>query len=838
MNDVRFALRILARNRGSTALIVSLLALGTGASTTIFSLFDAVLLRPLPVRHPEQLVRMVQRLPRPLGARSEFPYAYYKALRDHSKTLGSVFAETEWHDHFRMTEPEPAEEITVYGVTADFFDALGSRPLLGRLLSTDDATRNFDTPPAVLSYNFWRKRFGGNAGSIEGQTLAISGHRFSIVGVMPRGFHGLSVDSGPDVRIPLQAYSLLAAEFDVDRTDFALAARLKPGVTPAQAQVECLTIWQPVMQDYYQNIEKVSPESVSRLLKRGMEVQSLERGTSILRDSFGDVFQLLMASVSVLVVIVALNVAGLLLARAAARQREMAVRLAIGGTALRIARQLFAESILLSAVGAAGGLIVALIMMPLAVRSLPPVRDMYTAIVPIALDTGLNWRVFLFLLASSVVTTIIFTVSPVVATLRLSIDHVLRTVRSSSSFRGRQILIAVQIASCTFLLADAGLLVRSFERLRAAPSGFAIDSIATFRCDVGTSKYPPSMVDALVERVREIPGVISAATSSSGVLRGHGVFMTAVPTGRRITRVDFINSNANRVSRDYFTAMGIHLVAGRDFIPSDAPQPKQTIPVRAIVNEAFVRQLFPGSNGIGKRFGTGTEGSVASTANEIISVVSDAKYRSLRDPIRPMAYSLETSLDSDFMLNVRTRMAPETIIQPVRQALASAAPGLALLETGTLAQAADETTAPERVTATLASLFGAMATLLAGIGTYGLLAYAVTQRRREIGIRMALGAQPADVAKLIARQTFAMTVTGIIAGLAAAFLTGPAIRSLLYGISPQDPTALAAAAIFVVLIASTATIGPAPARTASISSSRACRRVARGPTCFDLYSDP
>lgn len=808
MNDVRFALRILARNPGSTALIIFLLALGTGASTTIFSLFDAVLLRPLPVQHPEELVWMVQRLPKPLGVRSEFPYAYYKALRDRSKTLSSVFAETVWQDHFRMTQPEPAEDITVHGVTPEFFDALASRPFMGRFLTSDDATRNFDTPPAVLSYSFWRKRFGANAAWVHGQTLAINGHRFSIVGVMPRGFHGLSVDSGPDVRIPLPAYSLLAPEFNLDRADFALAGRLRPGVTPTQAQMECVTIWRPVLQDYYRNIEKMSPESVSRLLKRGMEVQSLERGTSVLRDNFGDVFKLLMASVSLLVVIVALNVAGLLLAKAAARQREMAVRLAIGGTPLRLARLLFAESILLSAFGATGGLIVALIMMPLAVRSLPPVRDLYTAIVPISLDAGLNWRVFLFLIASSVVTTIIFAVSPVVATLRLSIDHVLRGMRSSTSFRGRQVLIAAQIALCTFLLASAGLLVRSFERLRATPSGFAIDSIATFRCDAGISKYPPGVINALIERVRETPGVISAAISSSGVLRGHGLFMTAVPAGRRITRADFINSNANRVSRDYFSTMGMHLVAGRNFIPGDAPQPKQTTPAKAIVNEAFVRQLFPGSDGIGKLFGTGVEGSIAPAANEIVGVVSDAKYRSLRDPIRPMAYSLETNFDSDFMLNVRARMAPEVIIEPVRRGLAAAAPGLALLETGTLAQAAAETTAPERVTATLASLFGAIATLLAGVGAYGLLAYAVTQRRREIGIRMALGAQPTHVAKLIAAQTLAMTVTGIAAGLGAALVIGPAIRSLLYGISPQDPTALALAGIFVLLIAIAATIGP------------------------------
>jgi predicted permease len=707
-----------------------------------------------------------------------------------------------------MTAPEPPEEITVYGVTPEFFASIGSRPLLGRFLTADDATRNSGTPPAVLSYQFWRRHFGGNIGSIAGQTLAINGHRFSIVGVMPRSFQGLSIDSGPDIRIPLSAYLLLMPDFDPDRADFAMAGRLRPGATLEEVQTECRTIWYSVMEDYYRNVEKLPPESFPRLLKPGMEVESLERGTSILRDNFGDVFKLLMVAVILLVLIVSLNVAGLLLARSAVRQREMAVRLAVGGTRLRIARQLFAESILLSAFGAGGGLMVALIMTPLALRSLPTVRDMSTIIVPVSLDAGLNWRVFAFLLASSAVMTILFTMSPVAALSRLSIDQVLRTARSSGSFRGRQILITAQIALCTLLLAGAGLLVHSFERLRATPSGFAVDSIATFRCGVGTSKYPPGMAEPLIERVREIPGVISAATSSSGVLRGHGVFMTAAPAGQRISRADFMNANVNQVSRDYFPTMGMHLLAGRDFIPSDTPQTKQTTAARVIVNETFVRRFFPDSNGIGKRFGTGGEGTIASASDEIIGVVSDAKYRSLRDPIHPMVYSLNTNLDSDFMLNVRTRMPPEAMIEPVRRAVTSVAPGLGLLETETLAQAVEEITAPERMTATLASLFGMIATLLAGIGTYGLLAYAVTQRRREIGIRIALGAQPVDVGRLIAVQTFAMTATGIAIGLALAFLTAPAIRSLLYGIAPQDPTVLAEAGTFVVLIAVAATIGP------------------------------
>lgn len=805
MNDVRFALRILGKNRGSTALIVSLLALGIGFSTTAFSLFDAVLLRPLPVQHPEQLVRMVQRLPMPLGVRSEFSYVYYKALRDRSKTLDSVFGETEWNEHFRMTEPKPAEDVTVRGVTPEVFEALGVRPLIGRLLMVDDATRKFDTPPAVLSYRFWRKRFGSNSQSI-GQTFAINGHRFSIVGVMPRGFHGLSVDNGPDIRIPLQAYSLLMPGFKLDQADFELAGRLKPGVKPSQAQAECLTIWRPVMKEFY--IGKNPPETVSALLGRGMELQSLVRGTSILRDNFGDVFKLLMASVGLLLVIVALNVAGLLLTRAAARQQEMAVRLAIGGTPLRLARQLLVESVLLSVFSAGGGAVIALIAIPLALHSLPPVHGLDTSIVPISLDAGLDWRVFSFLLLASAATTMIFTISPAAAALRFSVGRVLRTVRSSSSFRGRQLLITAQLALCTFLLACAGLLVSSFKHLRNTPSGFAVDAIAIFRCGVGTSKYSFGTIDALIARVREIPGVVSAATAASGVMREHGVFSNAAPAGQRITHADFLNSNPNQVSRDYFNTMGMHVIAGRNFLPSDVPKPNHTTPIRTIVSEAFVRRLFPGTSGIGKQFGSGVEGELASASAEIVGVVSDTKYRSLRDPIRPMYYSLQTTFDSDFMLNVRTRMAPEAIIQPVRQAIASVIPDLVVIEAGTLAQSVDNTTAPDRITTTLASLFGAMAALLAGIGIFGLLAYSVRQRRREIGIRMAIGAQPAHLVKLIAGQTFAMTAAGIAIGLAAALLMGPAMRSLLYGISPADPGAFAAAALLVMAIAVAATIVP------------------------------
>ena len=804
VNDLRLAWRTLTRRPGSTALIVALLALGMGASTAIFGLFDAVLLRPLPVRDPAQLVRMVQQVPK-LPSRSYFPYAYYEALRQQGAALQFVLGETGLDMRFRMTEPEPAEQIRVHAVTPEFFQALGVKAFVGRVLMADDAARNSGMPPAVLSYAFWRRRFGGNK-SIAGQTITLKGHRLLVVGVMPREFNGLSADTTPDLRIPLRAFPLVA-DSKIEAAMFELAGRLRPGNTPERAESECLAIWHSTMQDYYLHSEKESPEEAAVLLKRGMKLEALERGTSILRDSLGEALKLAMAAVIVLVLIVGLNVAGLLLARTAARRAEMAVKLAIGATPWRLARQMAMESLLLSAMATAAAWLVAIAMTPVLLRLLPPVRDLYTSIVPISIDAGVHGRTLLFLLATSIAMTLLMATSAAPAILRLRIKSVLRRAKVSSGFGGRQILIGVQIALCTFLLVGAGLLARSFERLAHTASGFDKEAVATFTCDLEGYKAAPGFLRGLMERVRAIPGVESVATSSIGVMRSHGRSGSVARTGEKIGWADFMNANNNDVSPEYFRTMGMRVLAGRDFAPSDIPQPKQATPTRAIVNEAFARRFFPGLNAVGKRFGTAIEGSVAGPSYQIVGVVSDAKYRSLREPVRPMYYLLETDFDS-FVLNVRTRGRPEAILEPVRRAAAQVAPDLPFLEVSTLEREVEETTAPERAIATLASVFGIVAAVLAGVGLYGLLAYAVVQRRREIGIRMALGARPVQVAGLVARQTFVMTLGGILVGVAGALLAGPAFRSLLYGLTPADSLSFAVAGLSVGLVAMAATIGP------------------------------
>jgi predicted permease len=789
-------------------LVTGLLAVGIGATTVIFSLFEAVFLRQLPVHHPAQLVMMVQRVPK-IGPQSNFPYVYYEVLHDHATTLAATFAETGRYFRFAMSDPKPAEEITVCGVTPDFFNVLGVRALHGRVLSPEDANESPGMPPAVLSFGFWQRRFGGDPGVVNRDTILVNGHRFVIVGVMPREFNGISVDTAPDVRIPLRTFGLLA-NIRKDQMEFALAGRLKPSFTRAQAEAECQALWQSTMRDYYQNIERRPPQTVSALLSHGMGLAPLVRGISLLRDRYGDVLKLLMASIALLLLTLGTNVAGLLQERLAARQQEIAVRLAVGATRFRLVRQVLAENLLLAALGAAAGFGVAVAGMPLAIRALPPIRGYPSpSLVPLSIDVGINWRVFLFLVVLSLVMTLLFSASPALAVSRSNLDSLLRAARSSAGVRGRQALVALQIALCTFLLATGSFFVRTFQQLQRVDPGFDRDHIATFTLNLnGYTGTTSVFLKTFTERVRAVPGVLSAGIASLGVMRGTGVAMTVAPAGQRIIPADFLNTSVNYVSPEYFGTMGMHMLSGRAFMASDRPEPKHVGPVMVVVNQAFQQRFFPNTQPAGKLFGQGVPGELASEKYEIIGVVSDAKYRSVRAPVVPTFYTCETDFD-EFVLNVRTRARPEAIIEPVRKILASLDPDLPFLEVHTMAEEVDNSMASERIAAALASLFGGVAVLLVGVGIYGLLGCVVTQRRREIGIRIALGAQLADIGKLIARQTLAMTAAGVIPGLAAALAAGRAIHSLLYGISPQDPKSLIAAAIFVALTTAVGTTFPA-----------------------------
>jgi len=805
VSDIRLAVRMLAKSPAFTLVAVALLAIGVGAAALIFSAFDAILWRPLPVRHPQELVRIVQRIPR-IGTSSSFHYSFYQELRERSTTLAAVFGEAPID--VAMNQPEPAEQIRVHMVTPEFFDALSVPALFGRTLTSDDATSNSGTPPAILSYGFWRRRFNGDPAAV-GRTLVLHGHPFVIVGVMPRGFNGTSVDTAPDVRVPLHTFQALWAEpeaYNVEAATLDLGGRLKSGVARAQAQGETLSIWRSAIEPYSRG--EALGRGVFDQFQTGMELDPLERGISILRERYAGALKLLLITVGLLLLMVCANVSGLLLARVAARRQDLAVRLALGATRGRLVRQVIVESSLLTGLGAASGVLLAVALTGSIARVLPPLRDIVTRRLALAVDFEPNWRVVLFSFGISVVTALIFGVALALSVSRTRIDSALRSVRSSGGWRGRQAILVFQIALCTLLLSSAGLLIRTFAQLHGLDAGFDRDHVVTFTAAPSLSGYTApqeqALVAALSGRVHEIPGVDSVAFASRAVMRGRGIGMTVALAGQQPSTADFLTTNLNAVSPDYFATMGMRVVSGRDFTRLDDPRAK---PGNVIVNQAFVRRFCPNIDPLGQRFGAGPPERVVTPMFEIVGVVSDAKYRSMREPMMPTVYQFSSEFDS-FVLHVRTRGRPESIIQPVRQALTALDPALPFVEISTLAEDVDASTAGERLTAAFASLFATIAVSLTAVGLYGLLAYVVAQRRREIGIRMALGAQTVDIGILVGRQTLAMVVGGIVVGLAAAVASAQWMRSLLYGVTPSDPRSLVAAGVFVALVAAVAVAVP------------------------------
>jgi predicted permease len=534
-----------------------------------------------------------------------------------------------------------------------------------------------------------------------------------------------------------------------------------------------------------------------------------------LRDRFGLALQLLAGSSGLLLLLMCSNVAGLLLARGAARREEIAVRLALGAPRARLVRQMLAESALLAAAGAAGGWLVAALSMPLLLRALPPMRDRATTQLALSLDVAPDAHVLLFAIGVSIATALLFGLAPALANSRVSLDGVLRGARSSRGGRFRVALVVFQVALCTLLLAGAGLFVRSFRQLRNLDPGFDAAHVVTFTAYPGLAGYSQEQCDklrlALLDRVRNLPGVVSAASSSLAIMRGSGMKTTILPEGRPFTDADRLNTSVNRVSPEYFDAMGMRILAGRGFQDSD----RNAKILHVVINQTFANQFFPRADPVGRRLWNGLQ-----TRFEIIGVVNDAKYRSLREPMTPIYYTLES--DDAFVLTVRTRMRPEALIQPVRRELSALDPALPFIEIHALSEEVDASAASERLTAVLALLFGLLAAVLAALGIYGLLSFAVAQRRREIGIRMAIGAGPRDIAQMIGRQALAMVAMGIAAGLAAVWEAAPAVRSLLYGVTPWDGVSLGAAAAFVLVVSALATAIPA-ARATRVAPASALR---------------
>lgn len=789
LSDLRYALRGLRRNPVSAVVIILLLALGIGANTVIFSLINALLLRPLPVERPRELVQLMH-----LGGivYPEFSPEFCRLMLEHPPDAFTEVA-CEGELDLAFVDGPHIERVHVNVVSANYFSLLGVRARYGQTPAAADE--------AVLGYGFWQRWFGSDP-KVLGRKVLIDGHPFSVVGVLPRGFNGIQADTGPDVRITQSGAEALARGPDqAQEASPWVIGRLRVGGTLAQATAQAQVVLNAA--DLEVRARRPAFESNDRL-----EAVSIATGASALRERFSAALMLLMAGVILLLLIVCTNVAALMLARAASRSRETAVRIAVGASRGRLLRQVAIESAALVVAGGGLGIVLAFAAMPLVIRAMPPIRDRAAVSHPLLLDVSPDLRVLAFTLGICAVSTFLFGIAPAAAAAGVDVNETLKTVRSSSPriARSRGILVAAQVALCTVLLLGAGLLTRTLYQLRSLGGGFDAQHVVTFSLEPQMAGYTlekgRSLEERLLEQVRSLPGVVSASYAGRGLMRGTGVKITLAPTGVQTGPRDALNTSMNGVTPDYFDTMGIHILAGHGFTGHEPAGP----PTRVVVNQALARRFFPNTDPIGKHLG----GSDPSKPGfEIIGVASDAKYRSLREEIPPTLYLPESLGNRATILHIRTADDPAGIINSVRSVLRSLDARLPFYEIHTLQEEVDTSLWQERLVAALSSVFGLMAAALAGVGLYGMLTHAVSQRRREIGIRMALGALPGAIVRLVSWQAVAPVVAGAFGGLAIFAIAARWITNLLYGVRPSDPLTIGLSLAFVVAIAVVAVAVPA-----------------------------
>jgi predicted permease len=786
--DLQHAFRLLRKSPLFSLYVIAPLALGIGLNGAIFLLLDAFLLRPLPVNHPETLVRIAQAVQN-IGIRSYYTLDALTALQKNSTSLTDILGYSDLNSAVR--DASGASRVRVQAVTGNFFTALGVQSMRGRVLTESDAS----LPVVVLSYPYWRSHPIG-----IGERISLGDRPFTVAGVMPASFNGLEVETAPDIRIPMTSVDQLLKDPEQNsyrKLFYTLIARRKPGITLEQARTETA------------RIVEAATDTKDRTQSRDerVEIEPISKGISIVRPKFASSLLLLMGGVGLLLAMICANVGGLLLARASARRDEAAVRLALGATASQLVRQWLTESLVLTLAGGIAGTLIAYASLPLLVHSFPTLRDLAATALTLSIDIKPDARFALFALLLCILCAVLAGLPAALYAMRMNLQTSLKAARTTLRQPLRWALVALQIGLCTFLLAGAGFLVGTFRHLRDMDPGFDRDHVVAFSLDPGMSHYSAEQMASLETRllsaVRELPGVQSAGASVIGLMHGTGMKTTVAPAGGKVPRSEFMNTSLNWITPEYFESMGIPLLSGRNF---NANEPRAK-PELAVVNRAFVHRFFPTGDPIGQRFGVGAD-KIVGAEYQVVGVVGDAKYRSLREPIPPVFYHAwpPGSFSAPFILHVRTKNRPEGIIQAVRKALNEIDPSLPFYEVRSLSDEVDATLWAERLLAWLSTVFAVVAAILAAMGVYATLAYAVAQSKREIGIRVALGARSSDVLRLFSARPLRFTAAGVLAGITGFYLATPAFRSVLYDFSPTDPATMALSSFAVLAIALAATL--------------------------------
>ena len=812
--DFRFALRLWRQRPAFTGVALLSLALGIGANTSIFSMMDALMLRSLPVKHPEQLMLFgsgwTSGVMDGFPERSEelFSQSFLKVMREKNQVFSDVAAtESMTADvHARFAGPNAElEPLHIRLVSGNYFTLLGVGPEVGRVLTESDDQKPGGNPVAVMSHRFFERRFTKDAG-VVGQTLTFNGTAFTVIGVAAREFSGTVVDESPDFWIPLsmqaQAQPWLGDPRGTLTQSLWLTGRLKPGVNPRTAQANTDVVYQ----QWLHAVAGGSPSEERLAKKARIELHPAATGISGLRTHFSEPLKILMVLVALVLLIACVNIANLLLAQATGRQREIAVRLALGANRRRLTGQFLSESLLLSLVGGALGVLIAWWGSQLLLTLVQSGAD------PLPIQVGPNVRVLLFTFGLSLVTGVLFGLAPALRMTHVDLAPSLKegkgTARSQSRSRLGQLLVAGQVALALFLMIGAGLFVRTLQKLEQTGAGFDAARVVLLHLDSDASNFKGPAVERmhrqLEERLRGLPGVQAASFSSLNFNEGRWM-VRLWPEGVPHLAANGKPADGNQVGSEYLKALGMPVVMGRGFGLQDTPQSQAAL----VVNETLARTLYPGVSPIGRH--VAMEGDNRPDL-EIVGVVKDAKYQSLRDRPQAMFFiDLEQGKLPDTFNDVVVRVSgkPEALMSQIRAAIHAVDPNLAVWDVMTLSESVDRSLSREKLLAKLASFFGALALLLACIGLYGVMAYSVARRTNEIGIRMALGAPPAAVLGMVLRESVFVVGLGLIAGIPAALACGRLVESQLYGLAPNDPITIVGACAALLGVALIASLLPA-----------------------------
>jgi predicted permease len=832
--DLRYAVRQMRHKPGFTITVILTLALGIGVNTAIFSLVDQVLLQTLPIPNPEKLVLLYQPGPVMGNVSSDepgmpsFSYPMFRELQAAQTPFVGLAGARNQDSGVNVLIGGKAELGSARLVSGNYFQVLGVRPALGRLFTESDDTVPGGHPVVILSHSCWTSRFG-NDQAVLNRAISLNGYPMTVVGVTQRGFRSEKQESAPDFYIPLSMKQAITPDWDglKDRRFYwiELVGRLKPGITIEQATAEInvpyrqqlekdIAAWPPVSADFLQQ---------SRARKIVLKPGQFGRGS--LREGALRPFSLLMALAGVVLLVCCANLANLQLARATTRTRETGVRLALGATRRRLLRQHLTESCAMAMAGGLLGLALGYWSLRAILALIPPSQT-----TPGFLVSTLDSRVLLFSGCATFVAVVLFGLFPALQGSKPVLAQALKEQIEHGTGSGvakffRQSMVAAQIAMSLVLLVTAGLLGRTFVNLLRIDLGLQTDHLLTFVLNPKLSQYDDTRTeqfyDQLTERLRSLPGVSLVSAGRVSVLSGSAAgsnvtvegFQTQDPFG------DESQSNLNAVGADYFGTMGVPLLAGREFTDAD----HRTAPKVAVVNEAFARHFLPNQNAVGRRMRVGG-GSQSALDMEIVGVVKDATYSSMRDPTPRVFFTPYKQVERLGPLNyyLRTNVEPEQIAALVRNEVAALDPSLPVGELKTMEAQIEEQLFGERLISQLTTLFAGLATLLASIGLYGVLAYSVSKRTREIGIRMALGAQRGSILSLLLREGFRLATVGIAIGLATSYACTRFIESQLYGVSPRDVTTFVAMTFLFLVVALLACYIPGR-RAASIDPAVALR---------------